>query len=143
MLFELINPSDPYTFIAPSLEVAGVTACLLSSGFGARCLDVGHQDEVTPILFGWDDWLEDRGIDSEWMNAHKPELAEALESFLIGSANHRADVEAMLAMIPDDKKEQWKNERQDRHRTSMNRIGEAAYSLAKKIRDGKVSWETK
>ena len=34
-VFELINPSDPYTFEAPSIEVAGVVAVLLSGGFGA------------------------------------------------------------------------------------------------------------
>jgi hypothetical protein len=53
MLFELINPSDPYTFRAPSIEVAGAVACLLSSGFGAVCRDPGMDDLSTPVLFGW------------------------------------------------------------------------------------------
>ena len=54
-IYELVNPSDPYTFEAPNIEVAGVCACLLSSGFGAR-----GADESTPILFGWNAWLKDR-----------------------------------------------------------------------------------
>ena len=35
-IYELVNPSDTYTFEAPNIEVAGVAACLLSTGFGAR-----------------------------------------------------------------------------------------------------------
>jgi len=136
VLFELINPSDPYTFRAPSIEVAGAVACLLSTGFGARCLDEGHEDEQTPVLFGWNEWLEGRGINQDWIESHKAEIADAFDSFLIGKANERADVESMLALIPEDKQAQWRAERQDRHRTSLNQIGERAYQLAKRLRNG-------
>jgi hypothetical protein len=131
-VYRLINPSDPYTFKAPSIEVAGVVACLLSTGFGAESED--DNDERTPVLFGWQEWLDDRGIDSKWVSEHSAEIADAYESFLIGGLHERADVESMLAALPPKKREKWRAERQDRHRTSLNQIGEAAYKMAKKFR---------
>lgn len=128
-LYELINPSDPYTFHAPSIEVAGACAVMLSSGYGAR--EVGGDGEQTPILFGWDEWLDARGINIDWASAHAREIAEAYDSFLIGDAAQRADVESMLAMLPEEKRRAWRDQRQDRQRSSMSRIGEAAYAKAK------------
>lgn len=130
-VYELVNPSDPYTFEAPNIEVAGACACLLSSRFGARDVET---DEQSPVLFGWDEWLKDRGINQEWIDAHLLELADAFDSFLIGSPATRADVKEMLALIPPEKQQQWKDSRQDRHRTSLSRIGEAAYQYAARFR---------
>lgn len=133
MLFELINPSDPYTFRAPSIEVAGAAVALLSTSFGAKCLDEGV-DESTPVLFGWNEWLEDRGINDEWVLDNSEAIADALDSFLIGDARHREDVEAMLSEIPEDRREAVRNDRQGRNRSSMNAIGENAYAIAKALR---------
>lgn len=132
-LYELINPSDAYTFYAPSIEVAGVCAALLSPGFGAK--PVSGDGERTPVLFGWEQWLEDRQINSDWIEEHRNEIADAYDSFLIGGARQRADVESMLAMLPEDKRQEWRDQRQDRHRSSMNQIGEAAYAQARRLRD--------
>lgn len=136
--YELINPSDPYTFKAPNIEIAGVCACLLSTGFGARQVDPPPpDDETTPILFGWNEWLKDRGIDNAYIDAHREEIADAFDSFLIGDIRKRKDVEEMLALIPAEKQQEWKESRQERHRTSLNQIGEAAYRYAKKFREAK------
>lgn len=132
-LYELINSSDPYTFYASSLEVAGACACLLSSGFGAR--DVSDESQRTPILFGWDEWLENRGINETWLDSHAKEIADAFDSFLIGSPKNRADVESMLEMLTEDKRKQWRDDRQNRNRSSLSRIGEAAYEYAEKFRN--------
>ncbi len=131
-VYELINPSDPYTFVAPSIEVAGACAVMLSSKYGAR--DVAT-DEQTPVWFGWPEWLADRGIDNAWTKANAAAIADAFDSFLIGKAAERADVESMLQLIPEDKREQWRNERQNRHRSSVSQIGERAYQLAKHWRE--------
>ena len=134
MLYELINPSDPYTFHAPSLEIAGVCAVLLSTGYGATPLE-GDSDETTPILFGWKEWLDARGIDDAWMIAHYSEIADAYDTFLIGGEKERKDVESMLAMLPEEKREEWRAQRQDRHRSSLSAIGERAYKYAKHFRE--------
>jgi hypothetical protein len=132
-LYELINPSDPYTFYAPSIEVAGVCAVLLSTAFGAR--QVSGEGEGTPVFFGWQEWLDERGIDANWIEEHRYQIADAYESFLIGDAAKRDDIESMLAILPEEKRREWRDQRQDRHRSSMNRIGEAAYARAKQLRD--------
>lgn len=134
--YELINPSDPYTFKAPSIEIAGLCTVMLSPSFGARQVDPPNPDnERTPMIFGWDEWFANREIGENFINNHLQEIADAFESFLIGDINKRRDVEEMLALIPAEKQEEWKASRQDRHRTSMNRIGEAAAQRAKAIRE--------
>ncbi len=50
-LYNLINPSDPYTFYAPNIKVAGVTASMLSPMFGAEPAD--GEGDSTPMIFGW------------------------------------------------------------------------------------------
>lgn len=132
ILYELINMSDPYTFYAPSVEVAGFCACQLSPAFGAT--PVNGEGEKTPVLFGWDDWLEEHGVDADWVAAHQAEIADAYDSFLIGDAHKRADVESMLEMLPEQKREEWRAKRQDRHRSSLNEIGDRAYELAQAFR---------
>jgi len=132
ILYELVNPRDPYTFYAPSVEVAGVAAALLSTGFGAT--PVNGEGESSPVMFGWEEWMKEKGIDDAWIADNKQDIADALDSFLIGDANKRADVESMMAMLPEDKKTEWRNIRQDRHRGSLNQIGEAAYTLANELR---------
>jgi hypothetical protein len=135
MLFELINPSDPYTYTAASFEVAAVAACLLSTGFGCRCIDPGASDETSPILLGWEQWLGDRGIDEDWLTAHMADIADAWESFVIGSADSRADVELALSHIPTPEgRQSFLAARQDRDRSSVNQIGEVAYENARRYR---------
>ncbi len=132
-LYELINPSDKYTFLAPNIEIAGVSVVLISSSYGAECID-DDCDERTPILFGWDDWLGEKGIDQNWVESHKTEIADCLESFLIGGKAEREDVDSMLSMLTDDKRQEWIDGRQERRRSSVSKIGEYAYAKAKQLR---------
>lgn len=133
-LYELINPSDCYTFRAPNIKIAGCCVAFLSTGFGAKCLDEDN-DESTPVLFGWNEWLVEQGIDDAFVTAHSLEIADAWDSFLIGSASHRRDIEELLEKLPPEEREKARNERQDRNRSSLNRIGERAYMLAKHYRE--------
>jgi hypothetical protein len=131
-VYELINPSDAYTFEAPNLVVAGAAVCCLSTSFGAKRVD--GPDENTPIMFGWPEWLKQCGVTPKWWATHRTEVADALASFLIGSPADRADVVDMLAELPPEKREAWRARRQERHRTSMNQIGEQAYATAEALR---------
>ena len=140
-VYELINPSDPYTFEAPNIEIAGVAACLLSSGFGAEDLTPGS-DESSPVLFGWEEWLKARSIDEAWVKTHAIEVADALDSFLIGDLADREDAGEVLRLLPEDEREAWRSQRQDRRRISMNKIGEAAYAMAKRFRNGEEADQT-
>jgi hypothetical protein len=137
-IYELCNPSDPYTFEAPNIQIAGLCAAFLSTSFGAKQVDA---DVQSPVLFGWDHWFKEQGMLGEdgeltgYIKAHAKEIADAYDSFLIGSVSDRQDVVEMLKLIPEDKREKWRAERQDRHRSSMSKIGERAYQLARQMRE--------
>lgn len=138
-IYELINPSDSYTFEAPDLTTAGVVAALLSTKYGARRVDK-DEDETTPILFGWDEWLTDRGVDSDWIDDHRDELADSYGSFLIGDFSSREEFNRELQGIPNkDRQEELRKQRHDQLRSSMNNIGDAAFRMADKLRSPKVS----
>lgn len=132
-VYELINPSDPYTFEADDIRIAGFCAAYLSTGFGARRVGDGAE-ESTPVLIGWGDWLKEQGITKEFVQSNATKIADAFDSFLIGDAKICEDVKSMLAELPPEKREAWRANRQDRHRPSMNQIGEAAYAAAKHLR---------
>lgn len=136
-IYELINPSDPYTFKAPDIKVAGMAALLLSSGkFGARQIEPEQDEpESSPALFGWKPWLQEQGITPEWTGANKEIIADALGSFLIGDLHDRHEVHETLALLPPGKREGWLANRHDRRRSSMNNIGAAAHKLARQMRD--------
>lgn len=90
MRFELINPSDPYTFEAEDLEVAAVAVCLLGEGaYMARATCEGakpEHDVPAFLLGGQDDWFRKRfGVGFEaslvrMLERRAPALARALES---------------------------------------------------------------
>lgn len=129
ILYTLINPSDPYTFYAPSVEVAGVAVALISTHYGAK--PVNGEGESTPVLSGWDAWMQNKGIDEAWILRHTEDIAAALDSFFIGHANDRLEAEATFNALPDDQKHTW---RQAQRQTSLNGIGERAYDLAAQLR---------
>lgn len=51
MLYEIINPSDPYTLHADDLEVAAIVASLI--GEGQYALEPQEPDGVKVPLFSW------------------------------------------------------------------------------------------
>lgn len=132
-LYELINPSDPFTFESPDILTAGVAVALLSTGFGAVCID-GSSDERTPVLFGWGEWLQSYGLNDEWLAEHRLQVADALDSFLIGSASDRDELRRAMELMTPEAREQFKSERNERQRSSMNNIGRAAYAMAARLR---------
>ena len=50
MQYELINPSDPYTFLADNKEIAALTVFCLSTQYGAQSQD--ETVEIPIFLFG-------------------------------------------------------------------------------------------
>lgn len=77
-VWELINPSDPYTFRAPDVRVAGVAAFMLSPAYGVKMV---NGEERSPLVTGWDEFVLKHGIDEEWIDSHAYEIAEAFDSF--------------------------------------------------------------
>lgn len=137
MEYELINPSDPYTFTASSNEVAALVVFLLSTSYGAKAKD--NSFEVPIFMFGGvAEWYQEKfkhSID-DGLSKNKEEVAKALESFMYGGFEDRKRYQAALNAIDDDKKrEDFIAEWQD-GRSSLNDIGNYAHALAKKLKGG-------
>lgn len=140
MLYEIINPSDPYTLRADDLRTAAVACVLLGRGhYALNPLEAGG--EVVPLML--------LGTADEWFLSHfgksaeetvvevmrDPEaagrLAECLESCLIGKPKDRAEAELRVLVG-----EESRLKRYDELRSSLNDIGRRAYAMAKRLRDG-------
>lgn len=135
MEYELINPSDPYTFIAADYETAVLTVFCLGTQYGAVPKDGG--EEVPLFIFGgamgWytekfghspDDGLDEKGAT----------VADALASTMFGNFEDRRRYEAALAAIDDlEKRARFIEEWQDGH-SSLNDIGTRAHKLAERLK---------
>lgn len=138
MEYELINPSDPYTFVAEDLEIAALVVFTFGTAYGAKPKDGG---EDVPI-FLWETggavkWYEGKfgRTPDEGMEAKKAALADALASMMFGGFEDRRRYEAALAAITDpEKKEEFITSWQDGI-SSLNDIGSRAHTLAKILKN--------
>lgn len=140
MLFEIIQPSDPYTISCPDLEIAFTACVLLGAGqYVFHALEDGGVD-VPFFLF---DGEADRfcqthfGTEAPLVLRHvrtdrRADLIAALDSVVIGDRDAfnttmppRADVAAFQKA-----RDAW----QEQHRSSLNDIGGRAYRIAEKLR---------
>lgn len=134
MEYELINPSDPYTFVAEDYETAALTVFCISQMYGAKSKD--GQETVPVFLFGGgEEWyVEQFGrAPVEGIEAKREQIAQALDSVMLGGFEDRRKYEAALAAITDsDKREEfiasWQSEC-----SSMNDIGAQCHRMAKKV----------
>jgi hypothetical protein len=142
MIYEIINPSDPYTLESDDFAVACLATLLIGEGRFALHA-VGDQQQRMPIfLFGNPDgWLiQTFGKSLEtFLEQTPPEaLAACLDSVLIGSPQDRQTYQEGLALIDDPaKKKQWRDTWHDQHRSSMNDIGRWAHKLAERFQSVK------
>ena len=132
MQYELINPSDPYTFLADNKEIATLTVFCLSTMYGAKSQD--GKEEVPIFLFGGSqEWyIQEFGrTPDEGLKAEKEKVAKALMSFMLGGFEDRRRYEAALDAITDEQKREkfialWQD-----GRSSINDIGTVAHNRGK------------
>jgi len=134
-LYEIINPSDPYTFEAPDRETATLVIFLLSTKFAAKCIsDPGDEEDVPMFLLG--------GA-TEWWNAHfdpdiqarlklrAKDVSDALRSTLYGGETDRETFHKLAGGIPKGPAlSQMHLKWNDEHRSSLNDISAAAFANA-------------
>ncbi len=138
MIYEIINPSDPYTLECDRFDVA--TAAIFLLGNGRLSLRGDDEAHCSPLcLFGgMREWFVERfGEELEpFIEGNMVALAIALDSVLIGDAHDRRDYYKALALITDlENRVKWRDGYLDRRRSSMNNIGGAAYRLAAQLRE--------
>lgn len=119
MIYEIINPSDPYTIESHSLDVAFVACIFLGEGdYAFKPLEDGAE-EVPLFLFGGSD---------EWTRKHLNATVE--EVCYRVTTEKRAELADCLASCT------IKGER-----SSLNDIGNRAHNIADKLRKGIVQVE--
>lgn len=135
--YELINPSDPYTFEAEDFETAALVCFIMGSGYyGAEPKDGG--EEVPIFIFGGaESWYKatfgttfEESIDDPEKVAR---LSKALASMMLGDFEDRAKYNAALEAIDDpEKRAAFIDEWQGRC-SSLNDIGGRAHKLAQAL----------
>ena len=83
--------------------------------------------------------MDEFGIDiekfSEYIAAHKTELADCLDTVMIGGKNDRESYKKGLELIKDAAaRKEWRDHWHDQRRSSMNNIGAYAWQVAEKLR---------
>lgn len=130
-IYEIVNPSDPYTMVAENEAVAFV-ACLLL-GRGAYGLREGEREACPLFRFGGDPeaWLKEKhgvGID-ETIAQNKQELVRVLRSVQIGTRSDRATLDEAIEKCGRE----WMLRRHDEKRSSLNDIGRRAWLIAERV----------
>ena len=139
--YEVVNPSDQVTFIAPDVISAAIALSLVGNGqYSATALDPNDRALDIPFFMfgGLQSWLEENGEELNGItNRHLDNTATALESFCTGTLMDRELYELSLASITDEEKRakfimKW----DDKKRSSMNDITNRANQIAAKLRMG-------
>lgn len=139
MLFNIINPSDPYTLEAPDLAIAAVAICLLGEGKYALEELGGDRSGYVPafLMGGHDEWfIKQFGADfsavvDRIVATRSDELSRALASVFIGNARDKRAFDSAAAECPDqDAFFELLHQTHDAKRTSVNDIGRRAWALA-------------
>lgn len=134
--FELINPSDPYTFLAVDLEVAALTVFCISTAYSAESQD---GDEVPIFIFGGaKEWYQNEfgRTPDEGLEARKREVIDSLSSMMYGSFEDRKRYEVALQAIDDEEKRETFIKEWNNGRSSLNDIGTYCHNLAKELGKG-------
>ena len=146
--YEISNPSDAYTMQASDLKVAQMATLLLGQGaYGLQDADGNtafpiYGNTALPIfLFGGGKEfpLREFGVVGPWIDANRDALVDALESVQIGGISERRELDDALSCMATENRAEYLKRRHDRLRTSQNNIGQAAWDLAARLRERKVS----
>jgi hypothetical protein len=139
-LYEFITPSDGITFKAPSNAVAFVASLMLGRG-KAGCSREDGESVPSLLLFASDEAVTETikeqlsGTLNQWMTSHWREVADALDSFAYADFRARAEFDAALEAITDDKKRAaFLEKHDDIRRTSISQWVKQARKDAALIR---------
>lgn len=142
MLYELINPSDPYTCRADDPKAAMAVALVLGNGkMGLR--DQEGEEYATLIMFMKEDALEEHLVHlfgegglGGFMEANAPAVADCLDSVMsVGFSERRTFDEAIKAIESDDRRDEYRAKIHDANRSSVNDFASYAWKYAASLRE--------
>lgn len=134
LMYEIINPSDCVTILAPNFEVALLTILIIGNGkIGGK--PVNHKGPDIPLFMfgGFQEWFDhhypDQNINS-MLEKHNDAIIVALRTACTGSpANRKEFDQAMLVSNPAQRTKflaDWDEQR----RTSKSQIANFAHQTA-------------
>ena len=142
ILYDLINPSDAVSFMAPTFEAAlGATLLVGEGAYGAKPIQVNGDPkavtedlEVPILLFDSGDWLADRGIElTDLLTTHHDDIMATLASFMYCHPSEYSMATLALEHITDpDRRREFLAQWDDRQRSSLNQICNRAHELVKR-----------
>jgi len=142
-IYEIINPSDPYTFKADDERIAKAVAIILGEGaYGLKNTGTGDDlSDSTLLLFrdekgihkALEDTFGDGGLEN-FIKANKVAMADAFNSVLCMNNGDRSRYEDAVASLEPDKRQEYRDKVHDKRRSSMNDIGGLAWNIAKNLR---------
>lgn len=133
MIYEIINPSDPYTMAAKNPQVAKFCNILLGNGLYGLKDEEGNK--VLGIVFT-DEELEEIlkkefGEDiSEFMKTHKDEINDCFNSVMIGNLKDRPAYDEIIRKMNPADRNKYRKELLETKITSLNNIAEKAWRMA-------------
>lgn len=145
-VYEFVTPSDAVTFLASDDHIACVSAGLVStSAFVNKFVDE-QKAEYTGVSFPFNDNAVEefekaagQSI-SDFIESHKEEVALCLSTFAYTWISDRADFDKKVSAIGDPEKlAAFKKKHEDERRTSMSRIVQRAWVLAKGLNEREVA----
>ncbi len=130
MIYEYINPSDPYTFEADNDAVASFSAWLVSQSCGAARVDPEGCGCYGAGLFGIpDQFIADHGSTDDFLAANTGAIARALQSFVLGSVGDRRTFDRMRAELDDAAFAAFSDVWDDERRSSLSEHGKRAHQI--------------
>lgn len=139
-VFEIINPSDPYTLKCDRFDIVAAACLFLGEGrYGLEeCGGEEGKQKMPVLIFGGAmEWFQEtfQADLSEFIGHNLLAIADCLDSVVIGQAGDRLVYEQALALIPDEEgKKTWRESWHDKRLSSMNDIGARALRLADILR---------
>ena len=143
MLYEIINLSDPYTFRADSVAVARFVVIALGTGQYDGEDEDGKSIDAMMLTFTEEQEEQAKtklreffGDPKVFVNEHRTEIIEALESVMSFERGERGAYDEAIKLIPADKIARYRKKVHRKNLTSLNDIGDRAWKYAKKLHAG-------
>lgn len=134
MICVIDNPSDPYTLETDDFLTAAIAVFVLGNGK----LGLSSDSEMTPVLFGWPEWLAAHDLPlsqvETYILTHRLAIADILDTVLIGGASDRAICKKTQELMSAQDYAVWLAHWSDVKRSSVNDIGARAKRLAACLR---------
>lgn len=137
MILEIKNPSDAVTIETDDIVAAGIAIMVVGDGWYGLENEDGEQVVPITALGCAESWLKENGVSDieAYIKANRLKMAAILESALYGGAGDRALFNAAIEKMSKEDAHLYREQWNDKKRSSLNDIGAACLHYAKAFRE--------